>query len=657
MWRCRPIGIILICFLPGWSRAEVSLPKFFADHMVLQRDKVIRIWGWASPDEKIEVTFAHGMRKTTTSKDGHWSVLFPEQPAGGPFTLQVVGKNRMLLNDILIGDVWLASGQSNMQWTIDQTSYQEVDTVLLKRDHIRLFTVGIDTDYLPRKDVKGGSWRNVNPASIGNFSAVAYHFSRHLHRNLDIPIGIINCSLGATTIETWMSNESLMTFPQFRTDIQPILDLGLSAAELNAAFRKQEKSWQDQGYLTGPGMEEAWYLTATKTTDWSLAQVPGTWETQGFPDHDGAMWYRKTFDRPAHIEGDSFLLRLSQIDDYDITWINGYEVGRSYGRHNHRNYSVASHLLRKHDNTIVIRAFDIGHDGGFTTNAFWMSPMIRGEWYIKPGLAIDADNFYALPSVNITPFSSPGVLFNANIAPLTDLSIKGVIWYQGESNAERAHEYAPLFQSLITDWRKQWNDDALPFLFVQLANYGKESPHPGHSSWAELREAQAKALRLPHTGMAVTIDIGEADDIHPKNKEAVGKRLGIAALSIAYQQNVCYVGPTPGHISYKKGRASISFHNMGSGLITRSKHGYIHGFEMAGRDQQFHWASATIAGDQVVLSCPEVLNPIAVRYAWSDNPGVIDLYNQEGLPAAPFRTDSWPGITHGITYDHRKPRF
>ncbi len=637
---------------------NVRLPHLFGDHMVLQRDQNLHFWGWADPGEEVTIFFAGQAESVFADSHGQWSLQLDPVSAGGPHTLTVTGKNKIELKDILIGDVWIASGQSNMQWQIRQTPYNETDTNWIKQSSVRLFTVQIASDYMPRDDVQGGIWQELNQENIAGFSAVAYHFAKFISQQIQVPIGMVNSSLGATTIETWMSNETLATFDQFKPEILPVIERGQSFSELEKEFTRRKDEWQAKAYLTGPGMDEKWYLPETDISEWQEITVPGFWEDQGLPDHDGAVWYRKEFDMPAGAEAhDSILMQLSQIDDYDITWVNGVKIGETYGRHNHRNYWIARNLLQEKKNVIVIRIFDIGHKGGFSTHPFWIHELMRGTWLMRPGLKIQADNFKTLPTVNSTPFSSPGVLFNANIAPLTRMPVKGLIWYQGESNDQRAEEYRDLFKALITDWRHHWQAPKLPFLFVQLANYKQESHVPGDSEWAELRESQAAALELNHTGMAVTIDIGEADDIHPGNKLEVGRRLSLLARRIAYDEMVISQGPVSGKVEFKKDLVMVTYLSEGGHPVTNDKFGYIRGFELAGKDQEFYWAKAELQGTQVRVYADQVKRPVAIRYLWSDNPGQINLYNQEGLPALPFRSDQWPGLTAGKKFDHQIARF
>ncbi|MCB0664279.1 MAG: beta galactosidase jelly roll domain-containing protein [Saprospiraceae bacterium] len=654
----RLFCLSLIVFSSTVLRAAIKLPHLFGDHMVLQRNRPLTIWGWADSGERIEVRLGSVSATAFANSDGKWSCSLPSMDAGGPFTIRIKGENEISFEDVMIGDVWVASGQSNMQWQVRQTSYVELDSQWILDSPLRLFTVQISSDYMPQDDVQGGNWQRLSQESIADFSAVAYHFARHIQRNQNIPIGIISSSLGATSIETWMSNQSLSEFDQFIPEIQPIIDRGKSFAEINAEFDAAKPAWEKRKYLTGPGIDQKWFLPETDLSQWREIDVPGFWEDQGLEDHDGAVWYRKEFDMPPGAEGhDSLLLQLSQIDDYDITWVNGKKIGETYGRHNHRNYWMPKRMLKDKGNVLVVRAFDIGGKGGFSTNAFWMSELVRGRWKMRPGLEIDSDQFQTQPTVNTTPFSSPGVLFNANIAPLTRFPVKGVIWYQGESNAERAEEYRDLFTTMIKDWRNHWQDSLMPFLFVQLANYQAENTQPEPSDWAELREAQTLALKLPATGMAVTIDIGEAGDIHPKNKHDVGLRLSLAAENIAYGETVIWHGPRKEQVQFLPNEVLITYDSAGGIPITTDKFGYVHGFEVAGADRKFYWAKAEIQGRQVRVFADQVAEPVAVRYAWSDNPGTIDLYNRQGLPALPFRTDQWPGITSGRVFDHQAARF
>ena len=638
--------------------ANVRLPKIFESGMVLQRHIPIRVWGWAEPREEVSVMLHGNSLSVKANKHGKWFVTLPAMEAGGPFDLVVKGRNEIVFTDVLIGEVWICGGQSNMQWNISQTGYEETDTSFINQANVRLFTVQIEMDYLPREDVKASGWKKLSKENINSFSAVGYHFGKYLHSQLNVPIGLISDNLGATFVETWMSNEALLQFPQFQSLIEPIVKEGKNFSELQAAFEKIKPEWSKKYYYKGIGIDQEWFKPETAVTDWKPINVSGnTWENEPeLKHHDGEVWFRTTFDLPENYNQDNFHIALSQIDDYDIVWVNGVKVGETYGGHNHRGYSVSSKLLKEKGNVLVVRVFDVAGIGGFTTSPFWGNPILWGEWVYKKGSSIDPDKFEKPNVPNTTPFSSPAVLYNANIAPLTNFGIKGAIWYQGESNIDRAYEYRDLFPAMIRDWRKQWKQGEFPFLFVQLANHHEESILPVQSVWAELREAQALALALQNTGMATAIDIGEADDIHPKNKLDVGRRLGIAAMKVAYGRQVVSSGPSFSKMRVDGPRVIIEYNNTGGGLVTKDKYGYVRGFQVAGADQKFYWAQAKIENSAVIVSCKDVDKPVAVRYAWDDNPGQLDLYNKEGLPAIPFRTDRWSGMTAGVLFKDG-PRF
>ncbi|MEP7107706.1 MAG: sialate O-acetylesterase [Ferruginibacter sp.] len=631
--------------------AEIKMPRIFQSNMVLQRDKAVTIWGFANAGEKVGIDFNNGHFNCVAGKNGKWMIKLPPQIAGGPFEITLRGKsNTIVLRNILFGDVWICGGQSNMQITLDQIGYKPAAAANTNNKNIRLFTSSVDMDYVAKDDLAGGIWKEASAENIKYFSAVAYFFGQYLQDSLAVPIGLVSDNLGATSIETWMSPNALKQFPQFKDYHAMYLAPAKSFKEITAEFEKMKPAWESEYYLKGKGFEQKWYLPGTDISDWKTTEVPGWWEEKGEADFDGAVWYRKTFDMPEGFKGDTFNLQLNQIDDYDIAWINGDKVGEGFGNVNWRNYKVPSHILKPKDNVLVVRVFDTGGRGGMYTGPIWGNPVLLGSWKYKPDLKIDAASFPKPLVVNASPFSSPAVLFNGNIAPITNLAIKGIIWYQGESNAGRAEEYRQLFPAFINDWRAAFNQGDLPFIFVQLANYMQEAGEPGESEWAELREAQAMALKLPNTGVAVAIDIGEANDIHPKNKSGVGKRLALSALKIAYNKDVVFSGPAFQSIVINGDSAVISFSKAGGELITKDKYGYVRGFAIAGADKKFYWAKACINDNKVIVWGTGVRKPVAVRYAWSDNPGSLDLYNNMGMPAIPFRTDNWPTETRGKVF-------
>jgi len=656
--RKKIVGIVVIIAFSITVNAAIKLPIIFQSNMVLQRDKAVAVWGFGAAGEKISIGFKGTDYKAVTDKAGKWMLQLPAQNAGGPYDIIVKGKtNTVELKNILFGDVWICGGQSNMQFTLDQIAYVPKDSAAISHSNIRIFTASVDMDYVPKNDLAGGIWKEASVASLQYFSATAYFFGRFLHDSLNVPIGLVSDNLGATAIETWMSNEAIATFPQFSNYHKNYLAPAKSFKAITEAFEKIKPEWQKNYYWKGQGIYKKWYLPETDITDWKTMEIPAWWEDAGLADFDGAVWFRKNFDLPKNFKEDTFHLALNQLDDYDIVWINGQKVGEGYGNLNWRNYKVPVTILKPTGNTIVVRVFDAGGKGGIYSNAIWANRIILGKWLYKADDKIDASKFPKPHVVNATAFSTPAVLFNANIAPITSLAIKGFIWYQGESNAARADEYRSLFPAFIKDWRAHFNQGNLPFIFVQLANYMQEAPIPRESTWAELRDAQTAALQLPNTAMACIIDIGETNDIHPKNKMDVGKRLGLAALKIAYNKELVSNGPTYQSMQVREDAVMIEYKKGTDDLIAKDKYGYINGFAIAGADKKFYWAKAFIKDNKVIVSCTEVKNPVAVRYNWSDNPGTINLYNTSGLPAQPFRTDQWPLATSGKVFSENPWEF
>ena len=647
----------IYCF-PKTPPKNLRLPQIFQSNMVLQRNKPIKIWGWAEPHEKIAVSMGNNHIDAQSSEKGEWKAVLPQLGAGGPYKIVLTtSRDTIEIKNVLMGDVWICAGQSNMWWPVKQTPYTEKDTSWMKQSQIRLFTVQTDMDYMPEDDVKGSGWDSLTKENIGNFSAVGYQFGKYLQTHLNVPIGLISDNLGATSIETWMSNDALMEFPQYQKAIGSQVKRGESFKELKDDFKKIKPKWF-QNYYKGKGVEEKWFLPDTDTLDWKSITVAGnTWEKEpDLKNFDGAVWFRTSFDLPENYNDSTFNIQLLQIDDYDITWVNGEKIGETYGNHNHRNYIVPTSKLKKKDNVLVVRVFDTGGIGGFTTDKFWGNTILWGKWVYKKGEEIKPEKFDTPVFPNTSPFSSPGVLYNANIAPITPLPIKGVIWYQGESNVDRAFEYRSLFPALIKDWRQKFQQGNFPFYFVQLANYGPEQETPEEDKWAELREAQSLALEEPNTAMAVAIDIGEAGTIHPLNKVDVGHRLGRIALNKTYGREMVFQGPTFQDLLLEGNKAIITFSNADTGLKNTNKYGYIRGFEIAGTDKKFYWAKAYIKDNKVIVYSSKVNNPVAVRYAWSQNPGPLDLYNESNLPAVPFRTDDWELNTQGKVF-REGPRF
>ncbi len=647
--RITPMIFLLLLFsAPLNIFAEVGMPAIFSDHMVLQREKELTFWGWADARERVRIIIGEQTKTTRADKNGDWSVKIDPLQTGGPIEILVQGKNNQLLFDnVLVGDVWLASGQSNMEWPVSRSDNPEEEIKMADYPQIRIFDVERKMSVKPLDDLEPTSWQVCSPENIPSFSAVAYFFGRHLHKELNIPVGLINSSWGGTIAETWISKESMMELDDFKDVMTQAPEMDFEKMAEQAERKIQE--WMENLEKNDLGLQQNWMNPDYDDTDWNTMILPGLWEQQGLADLDGVVWFRKTFTLTEKQASQNLVLNLGPVDDSDYTFVNGVLVGSTIDQYAEiRKYEVAAENLKAGTNTIAVRVIDTGGGGGLWAEKeedmyiFASAERIplAGEWKYATGIETDSP-----PAVRSGPNMYPTLLFNGMINAMTGFEIKGVIWYQGESNASRAYQYREVFPALINDWRKQWSNPELPFFFVQLANFMAPDPKPADSQWAELREAQTMTLSLPKTGMAVAIDIGEEDDIHPRNKQDVGKRLALNALRIAYDKDIVHSGPMYKSMEKQDDKIRIRFDHMGDGLVVKDKYGYLKGFAIADDNNIFHWAKAYIDGDEVVVYNEKVKNPVHVRYAWGNNPEDANLYNAEGLPAIPFRTDDLPGIT------------
>lgn len=632
------------------SFANVQLPRFFSDNMVLQRERLIPVWGWADPKEKIVVQFNQQTKKVIAGKDGKWRIDLSPETAGGPYTLTIKGKNSILISNVLVGDVWICSGQSNMEMPIAAwgfiNNYQQ-EIAAADYPNIRHFKVPQKIASQPKTDVSGGEWQVCNSKNAGNFSAVAYFFARELNKELNIPIGLLNTTWGGTQVESWTSREAFENSDEFKTMISGMKDVNLEELEKikAAAVKARIEKLQGVAGFT-PAEALAWKEKDMNDAAWRTMEVPGVWEQQEPADFDGWLWVRKTIELGADDAGKEAVLELAMIDDNDETYVNGQSVGATAGYNLKRKYTIPAGVLKEGKNVIAVRIHDTGGGGGIWGEANDVKITagtkvisLAGKWLYR----IEASEEGAF---SVGPNSYPTILYNAMVSPLAPYAIKGAIWYQGEANAGRAYQYRKAFPLMITDWRNQWKQGDFPFYFVQLATFiANNGNSEKGSEWAELREAQALTLSLPNTGMSVTTDIGDVNDIHPKNKQDVGKRLAAIALNKTYGKNNVYSGPVYQSFKIEGNKIIVSFSNVAGGLVAKDKYGYVKGFEIAGADQKFHYAKAFIEGDKVVVSCDDVSNPVAVRFGWADDAGDDNLFNKEGFPAAPFRSDSWKGIT------------
>jgi len=640
-------SVILFFILSGVAavNGQVKLPQLIRDSMIVQRGVNLKIWGWAASGEKVTVKFNGKSYKTKTGEDGRWSLLVPPMKAGGPYTMDINGTNKIRLKDILIGDVWFCSGQSNMvhQMNIHDVTYAN-DIATANYPEIRHFGIATTTSLIgPKDDLPSASWKPATPENIRPFSAVAYFFARKLYERYHVPIGLINASVGGTPIEAWTSEEGLKDFPTLINTIQKNKDTayinGLARKAFAANANRQPAPPRDKG-LTGP---TPWYDIDYVPKGWKTIVVPGYWEDQGIKDLNGVVWYRKEIVVPASMAGQPAKVFLGRIIDADILYINGKQVGNTTYLHPQRRYKVPGDLLKTGKNILVVKVTNNNGKGGFVPDKPYYlfagkdTIDLQGYWQYKVGEVFIPGNGSDANGANIAAQNQPTALYNAMVAPVINYAIKGILWYQGESNASRPAEYAKLQPAQIVDWRNKWQQGEIPFLYVQLPNFMDANYIPSESQWAELREAQLKALSVSNTGMAVGIDLGEWNDIHPDNKKDVGERLALIAEKLAYGENIVYSGPVFQSATINGNKITISFTHTGSGLVANDGE-ELREFAIAGADKKFVWAKAVIEGDKIIVSGDEIANPMYVRYAWADNPDV-NLYNKEGLPASPFRTD------------------
>jgi len=684
--------------------SQLVMSHLFSDGMVLQRDAPVKIWGHAAPGEIIKVSF-HGQTHTaTTPKDGSWSTTLTPMAYGGPYTLEIAAKNDTLrYNDILIGDVWVCSGQSNMEFPVSGWSHvNNADEEIKNADYpaIRLFTVTKAINPKPAADVDG-HWEHCSPATIPPFSAVGYFFGRELYKKLKIPIGLINTTWGGTDIESWISRKSLDTSAAFHDAVANLPQISLDSLRDLYRQRSLQLVTRLQGGLPDPATEAAWKDPSFDDSHWPVMQLPGLWDDQQLgKDFDGVVWFRKTIDLPTIDPTDTAQLSLGMIDDNDETYVNGIRIGGTNGYNLHRVYKIPPGILHPGRNTIAVKVTDSGGGGGIYGEAsdLWLGlpatkPAASASSSTAPASSSTApassSSTQTIPLTGPWPFqvasiiagdggfgpnSYPSLLYNAMVDPLKNYRIKGAIWYQGENNASRAWQYREAMPLLIEDWRHQWNEPGFPFYFVQLTSFKASNGDSNKgSTWAELRESQEKATSLPHTGMAITLDIGDPDNIHPKDKQDVGARLAALALHQTYGLPGTASGPVFHAIGITGAKVRVSFENVGTGLVIKDANpngtnldgtnpkgtnpnganpngASLHGFELAGQDKHFYPADAVIDGNTVIVSSDMVAQPAAVRYAWKDDASNANLFNREGYPAAPFRTDDWPAITRDKKY-------
>jgi len=629
------------------KQAAQPLPlvsPIFGDNMVLQRGKANTIWGWSEPGDKIQIEIAGKHGSGVATADGRWQVIIEPPPSGGPYTLTIKGHQTVELQNILVGDVWLCGGQSNMQVSLRAARNGEEEIKRANSPEIRFFNVAARAAYR-HTDVPQGSWKAVSPETAERVSAVAYYFARKVQEEIHIPIGLVVDALGGTPAEAWTSVTALRSLKDF--DV-PIAELEKLAGTGAPEYGNYVMHWYDQYDI---GLKGNWAGAELDDSAWSTVEIPGGFSELGVPEMPAVVWFRKEILLPDPLPAGQSILYLGSVERMDTTYINGTEVGASAWVENPRVYLIRDGVLKPGKNVLAIRVFKTKPQGGFLGKPDELHLTLGDKTTIplagksKARLSVDARPPHPMPIGFENWPVIPSVLYEGMLTPIAPLSITGALWYQGEQNSDRGYQYRRLLPIMIGDWRKLFGQGDFPFYIVSLPAFKHRSETPGDDTWAETRESQAlAAASVPNSCLAVTIDTGDPDNIHPKDKLQVGERLALCALAKQYGKNVVYSGPTLASVERLPGAISLKFANTDGGLVMKGAK--LEEFEIAGEDRKWYWADAHIEGNTVVISSPAVPNPKEVRYAWQSNPAAT-LFNGAGLPAAPFRTDSWPGMTEG----------
>ena len=613
------VGLLMCISQP--LNAKIRLPKLISDCLVLQRDVPLKIWGWADVGEKVTIRLDGNYYETEADLNGDWLVTLPPHKAGGPFLLEV---NEIAIRDVLIGDVWLCSGQSNQETPIHRLTEMFPEINVSNNHMIRHYKVPTQDskEYLQEEIAGNAQWHSGVASEVMNWTALAYFYAVEAYEKTGVPQGMLVSSLGGSAIESWIGQEHLKEFPQLLLDKE--------------ALNGFEQAKKDKG-------EGKWNQWDWDDSDWKTMQMPGTWRENGL-NVRGTVWMRKDFEIPESMEGRHAKLSMGTLVHNDAVFVNGVYVGSTGYEYPPRRYQIPAGVLRKGKNTIAVRLNAPAGNGEFIKDKPYKiigdvaEIDLTGSWKYKVGLDMDDVTPYAERLKNRNNVGSG--LYNGMIYPIRNYQVRGTIWYQGESNAGNTSRYAELVSSLITNWRELWNMPEMPFLLMQLPNFMQKHDKPTDSGWARIREAQLQAFKtIPNTALAVTYDVGEWNDIHPLNKKDMAKRLFLGARKVVYGEKLVYAGPVYKDMKVEGNKIIITFTETGRGLM--AKGGILKHFAIAGEDRRFVWADAVIRGNKVIVSSKDVKQPVAVRYAWSDNPKDANLCNKEGLLASPFRTDNW----------------
>lgn len=650
------INISIFLFLSIHSlQAQLRIAKPFGNHMVLQRNKPLPVWGWSAKNDNIEVIFNQYALHAKSDANGKWMVQFPAMKEGGPFQLQVKSKNEViLLEDVMLGEVWLCSGQSNMEFNMRDAFHYNTAAASVKQNDIRQFIVPSEVSLQPKDSIAGGEWVLANSETLGNYTAVGYSFAKELASQLHVTVGLIKDAWGGSQIEGWISKDAMKESEELKQYASTFPE-NWDQADAQLLKNLQKKLSTKNNQLPNTNLNYLLSNDSTAFDGWLPYAPPSQWDWQGIWAFRGAGFFERTLTVDPIDVSKSSTLSLGDNDGAFQLYINGKLIKEGQGK-NSRLFQIPANTWKQGRNILLIHQ-DMQVDPSWYGNGFsgeastlflkfdgYSQSLSGNGWKMVPDFKSSWNYIHAQNNAG-------AIIYNAMIHPIIPYAIQGVLWYQGESNAERAYQYRKSFPLLIESWRKEWREE-FPFYFVQLSSYGKFPNSNQGSEWAELREAQSMTLSLAKTGMAVTTDIGNPENVHPRNKEEVGKRLAANALVNTYHlPKAIFCGPIYRSVIFKHDIAEISFDHVGQGWLVKDQYGYIKGFEIAGADKKFYYAQAKIEGDKIIVWNDKVIEPKSVRYGWTDAPIDVNLFNQEGFPAAPFRTDQWKGITESKKFE------
>ena len=645
------VGILFVFFCTQ-SFSQLHLSAIFSDHMILQRDKPLKIWGTAKAGETVNISLGPLKGSVSAGKDGRWLITMTAFSAGGPYVMTIKTRNETkIFSDILFGEVWLCSGQSNMEFRVRQAINAKYEIHRANNPMIREVSIPHKLAFHPEEFIDSTQWVISTPETTGEFTAVGYFFARDIFESLHVPVGLIYDNWGGSQVESWISSDAMLGSDELKEYVKQMPDNWEASdarveKEIISALMKL-----NAGKI--PGTDEALVLKDNYDfSGWMPSDVPTSWDWIGLPAYRGQGYMLREIIVDSIQASLPSVLSLG-VNDIRFRW---FVNGKAFPGTSDKIFTVSlpPNTWKAGRNLLLLEI-------GPQEVPDWWAVGIRGEndqiYLDFDGERISlADGKWKMLPILDKPhhymqwMNNEGtIIYNAMLHPIIPFTIRGVLWYQGESNADRAVEYSKTFPLMIESWRKEWKDP-FPFLFVQLADFGLNENSNIGSKWAELRESQTKTLRLPNTGMSVTTDIGEPKDVHPKNKQEVGRRLSSIALKDVYGFNLTGNGPLYDSVNFSNGKATLFFKSTGKGLVGRDKNGYLRGFEIAGPDRKFYYARAFIQGKEIIASADSVENPVAVRYGWSDAPYDINLYNADGFPASPFRTDNWPGLTDSVRF-------